>query len=229
LFHDTALLQNDDPVRMANGRQAVRDHDDGLVPDQFPQRHVHLVLVLRIGKRRRFVQYEDGRILQDRTGHGHALLFAAGEIDPAFADLCLVPARQAFDEVVALRRPGCRLNLLAGGVGPGEVRLLDEALIDRLFQNPYNNAAVGSTPYQSLGLDYRYGFGTWLESAGSPATSSVVSSSGAFGFTPWVDRTRAITGILAMEGELRTGTSFAVPLQQMLRPLIEAAVDLEQR
>lgn len=117
--------------------------------------------------------------------------------------------------------------VLAGGVAPDGERLLDEALVQRLFQNPYNDADVGTSPYESAGLDYRYGFGTWLECPGRPSACDVVSSSGAFGFTPWVDRARGYTGILAMEGDLGTATSFAVPLQQEIRPLVERAVDLE--
>jgi CubicO group peptidase (beta-lactamase class C family) len=107
----------------------------------------------------------------------------------------------------------------------GEVQLIDGALVDRMFANPYAGATVGASPAQEAGLDYRYGFTGWLECEGAVASCDVFDSAGAFGMVPWVDRGRGYVGILAMEGTVGTGTSFGFPTQQTLRPLIEAALD----
>jgi hypothetical protein len=54
----------------------------------------------------------------------------------------------------------------------------------------------------------------------------VVSSPGAFGFTPWVDRDGGYFAILGMEvTESDSGVvQFAVSLEQELKPLIRAAL-----
>jgi len=100
-------------------------------------------------------------------------------------------------------------------------------LIDRLFTNPYTDAEVGSSPVVDVGLDYRYGFGSWLECDGAPAQCDILNSAGSFGFVPWVDRGRGYAGILAMEGDTGSVLTFGLPLQQELRPLIEAVLDAE--
>ncbi len=116
--------------------------------------------------------------------------------------------------------------VLRDGVAPDGARLLAPGAVDRLFENPFPGAAVGETPYAGL-ADYRYGFGTWLECEGGVPTCEVASSAGAYGMTPWVDRRSGYQAVLAMEGGLGTATGFAVPLQQDLRPLIEAALAIE--
>jgi hypothetical protein len=60
---------------------------------------------------------------------------------------------------------------------------------------------------------------------GTPAAGcAVLSSPGAFGFTPWLDRAAGYYAILGMEldrGAVENGVvDFAVRLQQELEPLI---------
>lgn len=117
--------------------------------------------------------------------------------------------------------------VLRDGVAPDGTRLLAAGAVDRMFRNPFPDATVGATPYEDL-ADFRYGFGTWLECEGGVPTCPVASSAGAYGVTPWVDREHDYQGLLAMEGDLGTATSFAAPLQQELRPLIEAALEAER-
>lgn len=95
--------------------------------------------------------------------------------------------------------------------------------IDRLFENPWAGATMLNWPTSAY--DFRYGFGTWLECPGPVEVCDVVSSPGAFGFTPWVDRERGYWGILAMESAGSGGSVFSVDLVQSLRPTIEALVD----
>ncbi|MEL6908267.1 MAG: hypothetical protein AAFP22_22855, partial [Planctomycetota bacterium] len=100
-----------------------------------------------------------------------------------------------------------------------------EASIDRLFDNPWAGATMLTWPMDTYGFDYHYGFGTWLECPGPVATCDVMSSPGAFGFTPWVDRARGYFGILAMESAGPGGAGFSVQLVQSMRPTIEALVE----
>jgi serine-type D-Ala-D-Ala carboxypeptidase/endopeptidase len=51
-----------------------------------------------------------------------------------------------------------------------------------------------------------------------------LSSPGAFGWTPWVDRETGYIAILGMEApDTTTVLPFAVGLQQQLKPLVEEA------
>ncbi|MEM6925726.1 MAG: serine hydrolase domain-containing protein [Myxococcota bacterium] len=100
-----------------------------------------------------------------------------------------------------------------------------EASIDRLFDNPWAGATMLTWPMDTYGFDYHYGFGTWLECPGPVPTCDVMSSPGAFGFTPWVDRARDYFGILAMESAGPGGAGFSVELVQSMRPTIEALVE----
>jgi len=83
-----------------------------------------------------------------------------------------------------------------------------------------------SAPFANAGLNFHYGLAAWLECT-PPATScAVLSSPGAFGFTPWFDRDSGYYAILGMEvTESQSGVvAFAVNLAQDLKPLIRSAL-----
>ena len=104
--------------------------------------------------------------------------------------------------------------------------LAPAALFDEQARQPYPNVVIGSSPAQSNGFDMKYGLTAWLECS-TPATGCAsISSPGAFGFTPWIDRTAGYYAILGME---TTSTqdevvNWALTLEQQLKPLIAEAV-----
>lgn len=104
----------------------------------------------------------------------------------------------------------------------GGEEVIAPALIDRFFQNPYGDATVGDSP--AVDLDAHYGFTSWQECPTTAPTCDLVSSAGAFGLVPWVDRERGYAAILAMEGEVGT-SQWAVPVQQELLTLLEEQLD----
>jgi CubicO group peptidase (beta-lactamase class C family) len=104
------------------------------------------------------------------------------------------------------------------------------ALFDQQAIEPYPNVVIGQSPYVAVGYGYRYGLASWLE-CDTPATGcAVISSPGAFGWTPWLDRTTGYYAILGMEVANGGGTtpdgvvSFSVHLAQDLKPAIAAAL-----
>nr|WP_228530713.1 MULTISPECIES: serine hydrolase domain-containing protein [Myxococcaceae] len=105
--------------------------------------------------------------------------------------------------------------------------LADPALFDTQAREPYPDARIVASPMQDHGLPYRYGLGNWLE-CGTPATGCpVVSSPGAFGFDPWVDRVGNYYAILGMQLETDDNEgvgSFSVFLEEQLRPLLREAL-----
>jgi serine-type D-Ala-D-Ala carboxypeptidase/endopeptidase len=91
---------------------------------------------------------------------------------------------------------------------------------------PFPNAVIGNSPFVNAGIDFHYGLAAWLECAPPAVNCAVLSSPGAFGFTPWFDRDGGYYAILGMEViESQSGiTAFAVSLAQDLKPLIRAAL-----
>lgn len=100
------------------------------------------------------------------------------------------------------------------------------ALFDAQAREPYPDVVIGNSPMTSLAYEFRYGLTAWLECT-TPATGcSSISSPGAFGWTPWVDREGGYYAIIAMEvGDARDGVvNFSVRLAQDLKPEIRRAL-----
>jgi CubicO group peptidase (beta-lactamase class C family) len=108
----------------------------------------------------------------------------------------------------------------------GGNRLLADALFTEQGTEPFPDAVIGSSPYTAISLDFHYGLAGWLECPPPAVNCGVVSSPGAFGFTPWVDREGGYYAIIGMEiTESQSGVvNFSVALAQQLKPLIREAL-----
>jgi D-alanyl-D-alanine-carboxypeptidase/D-alanyl-D-alanine-endopeptidase len=104
--------------------------------------------------------------------------------------------------------------------------LIGDALFAAQATEPYPNAAIGNSPFANAGINFHYGLAAWLECPPPAVNCAVLSSPGAFGFTPWLDRDGGYYAILGMEvTESQSGVvAFAVNLAQELKPLIRAAL-----
>jgi D-alanyl-D-alanine-carboxypeptidase/D-alanyl-D-alanine-endopeptidase len=104
--------------------------------------------------------------------------------------------------------------------------LINAGLFTTQASEPYPGAVIGNSPFTALSLNFRYGLTAWLECPPPAVNCAVLSSPGAFGFTPWVDRDGGYYAILGMEvAESQTGVvNFAVALAQELKPLIRSAM-----
>lgn len=101
-------------------------------------------------------------------------------------------------------------------------QLLSPDIFDAQAIDPYPEAVIGTSPSV---LSARYGLTAWLECA-TPATGCAsISSPGAFGFTPWLDRDAGYYAILGMEiDDLRADRGIGTQIQQTLKPLIAEAI-----
>src|SRR5437879_2870417 len=109
VLDDAAALDRDDPVRLAHGREPMRDDENG--PAGGNSFHVLLdrpftFIVQGAGG---LVEDQDARIRNERAGNCDALALPAGEAAAALADHGVVAFGQLENEVV---RPGerCRRN-----------------------------------------------------------------------------------------------------------------------
>jgi D-alanyl-D-alanine-carboxypeptidase/D-alanyl-D-alanine-endopeptidase len=99
------------------------------------------------------------------------------------------------------------------------------ALFDAQAIEPYR-VTVGGSPVAKFGYGWRYGLTAWLQCSTPEAGCASISSPGAFGFTPWLDRTKGYYAILGMELDRSSDdvVEFSVRLEQDLEPLIPAAL-----
>lgn len=89
-------------------------------------------------------------------------------------------------------------------------------------QTPYPDSIIGNTPSAIESL--RYGFTAWLECATPDTGCEILSSPGAFGFTPWVDKSAGYYAILGMQYGVVAHQGFGVQLERSLQPLIAEAM-----
>src|SRR5205814_469344 len=105
------------------------------------------------------------------------------------------------------------------GVWQGNA-LLAPQIFDTQTIEPYPDVVIGSSPAPSL----RYGLTAWLECNTPQTGCHQISSPGAFGFTPWIDRDAGYYAILGMQDMTNFRTHFGGQLEQQLKPLIVEAL-----
>ncbi len=107
-----------------------------------------------------------------------------------------------------------------------------EALFRQMGTEPHPEASIGNSPMATAsGLPVRYGLGSWLECVPAKPECQQLSSAGAFGWTPWIDRESGYYALVSMfrapSGGLTSApgvVAFSVQLQQQLKPLISQAM-----
>ncbi len=108
------------------------------------------------------------------------------------------------------------------------VSIATPALFDAQASEPYPGAAIENSPFAKLGYSFHYGLTSWLECPPPASNCAVLSSPGAFGFTPWYDRATGYYAIIGTEVSDSSGAngvvSFAVALAQQLKPAIATAL-----
>lgn len=106
----------------------------------------------------------------------------------------------------------------------GAVTVATPTLFDAQGREPYPGVVIGASPALRQGWAFRYGLGAWLQCT-TPATGCAsLSSPGAFGFTPWIDREGGYYAIIAMEEGIGSGAAFGTTLSQLLGPAIRRAL-----
>jgi len=87
---------------------------------------------------------------------------------------------------------GCLDNAQMQACLPGR-RFLDRTTIELMANDRTVGTVDISRPPTSTG--FGYGIGQWID----PASPLIVSSPGAFGFTPWVDRVNQVAGVFLVD------------------------------
>src|SRR5882762_10884262 len=118
LLRDTAILQDDDLVGIADGAQAVSNGDDGAPLHEAFERLHHQPLRLGVERRSGLVEDEDGRVADDRARDADALPLATGERLASFAQQGVVTLGHPDDEPVRVRELCGLDDLFVARLGP---------------------------------------------------------------------------------------------------------------
>jgi len=98
--------------------------------------------------------------------------------------------------------------------------LIAPQIFDTQSIEPYPHVVIGKSPAPGL----RYGLTAWLECSTPETGCHQISSPGAFGFTPWIDRDAGYYAILGMQDMTNFRTHFGGQLEKQLQPLIVQAL-----
>ena len=124
------MFEHDDLVGIADGREAVGDHEGRAALHQ----GLECLLDARLGDRVEgagcLVEDQDRRVLEQRPGNREPLAFAPRERRAALADQRLVPLRLAHDEVVRLGQPGGLLQLGLRGIGLADAQIVGDRAVE---------------------------------------------------------------------------------------------------
>ena len=136
-FDDPALIEHQNLVRVADGREAVRDDERRAAAHRRVDRFLNLAFGFGVERARRLVENHDRRILEERAGDRQALSLAARQVAASFADHGLKAVRRAVDEFARLGLLERKLHLGRGRVGLADAQiLLDRAREDeRLLEH----------------------------------------------------------------------------------------------
>ena len=100
-------------------------------------------------------------------------------------------------------------------------QVLSGASIDRLSEDEVGNRIVYSTPLPGAG----YGLGVWRELSNPSGQATLVSSPGAFGTWPWIDRETGVGGVFLTVGSYTQLRGEAQGITRDVRAIVKAATN----
>src|SRR5207253_78365 len=109
LFDQLTLVQDQNDIGMADGREAVRYHEGGAPDHKMLQRIKDDGLRFGVNRGGWLIQDENRSVLEKGARHGDALALPAGELRAALTEQSLILMGQSHDEIVRVSRLG-RLN-----------------------------------------------------------------------------------------------------------------------
>ena len=131
-LRDAPVVEGEDAVGADHARQAMRE-DQRRAPLHEPiERLLDHRLALRVHRRERFVQDQDGRISQERPRDGDALALAAREPHPALAHDGLIALGQARDELLRIGGARGRRQLGRRRVGLAHAQVVLHGAVEEI-------------------------------------------------------------------------------------------------
>jgi CubicO group peptidase (beta-lactamase class C family) len=117
--------------------------------------------------------------------------------------------------------------LINKGLAPDGRRVLSEQAIATMLADQTRGARIAFSPYQQYAsidsalLQTRYGIGNWCEVVDAATGRTIESNSlGAFGFAPWIDRSRNLAGVLSIFSDNAKTFPTYYKLKQLIRQIV---------
>src|SRR6185436_20205114 len=105
LLNNRAVLQHNDPVRVANRGKPMCDHKTGSPREQFLECMLNDPLGLRINSTGGLVEDENARLRHHRAREGEQLPLTTTKVGAALADLRSIALREAHDDLMRAQCP----------------------------------------------------------------------------------------------------------------------------
>jgi serine-type D-Ala-D-Ala carboxypeptidase/endopeptidase len=110
---------------------------------------------------------------------------------------------------------GVVLRMILGGGSLDGMRVLSEEAVRTMELDHTGGAALGYSPHPS-GLT-SYGIGVWRDRQTKDGTVLQLSSQGAFGFSPWIDREAGLVGVFSVVDRLGGVYALVAEFQRLAR------------
>lgn len=106
---------------------------------------------------------------------------------------------------------------LNNGVFNGK-QVLSAATVEEMQRDQTGDAPIVFTPQPD---NRRYGLGEWRDRVTANGKAVQLSSQGAFGFSPWIDRERNLVGVFSVKDRLRNVAPLVKDMQQVIRERVQ--------
>ena len=130
-FNNSPSIQDDDSIRVLNGRESMCDHQGRSILHQIAQGQLYDPFRLGVECRRRFIEDQKRRITKNGSGNRQALPLATRKFEAAFPDDRIVPFRQTENKVMSLGQFRCLLDIGLAGTGPSERNVASDGIIEQ--------------------------------------------------------------------------------------------------
>lgn len=99
-------------------------------------------------------------------------------------------------------------------------RVLSTGAVREMQRNLTAGLPVASSPLGSNPVNYA--IGEWVDALDAQGNAIQLSSAGAFGFTPWVDKKRNLIGVFLVQNQLQKVYSTVDQIQQKVREIVDS-------
>ncbi len=113
------------------------------------------------------------------------------------------------------------LQMLINGGTLSNITIMSQESVDEMLKDRTNNVPVASSPYKGRN-DFPhlgYGIGAWIDTTNEQNEVVEMSSTGAWGFHPWIDLERNIVGIFLVKSTVRKIYDTLVELRMLIREI----------
>lgn len=107
---------------------------------------------------------------------------------------------------------------LNGGIFNNK-RILSTQAVEEMQRDQTRGLPISMSPHKD---ERRYGLGEWRDIVDSKGKAIQLSCQGAFGFSPWIDRQRNLTGVFLVRNRWRTIIPTVEQLQKNVRDMVDS-------